>query len=342
MAICCLLSFRKILTTASATIFLMLAPPVHAESHFTLHTTAGLSWQSWSSGLENATVQVETESLRAMQLEGRLSWRGRTLFSLAHARSLTDSPEQDQMLISSGEQNNSLQETLGILDLLAWVAGAEQARRSDLSALNRLLGLRISYTHDLHHGRTASFSDFTYLGFSGKENAVVFENGEQLAFRTLFRDLRVLTPVWYDPIYPGVVLRVGYFRSRWEKVSSMPDHFLNGLPVVQDTRRDTSGLNITYDNSLDWPGIGWAASVDVGLLGTGLTTPVNGDDEYKPTYSAFRGEIRWNLGRDDGGNGLAAAFGFMFEWRMWRQSSYPIDKDYLAQVFGRVGFDLAL
>ena len=43
-------------------------------------------------------------------------------------------------------------------------------------------------------------------------------------------------------------------------------------------------------------------SVDAGLLGTGLTTPGSDDlnENFSPNYSAFRGEIRWNLGRDDG------------------------------------------
>lgn len=342
MAAFCNFLIRLVVVLVGSMIVLVPGSPACAESGFVLHATTGLSWQDWSSGFRNAPVPMESESLRALQLKGRLSWRGRTLFSLAHTRALDDSSQQEQMLASSGRQKNSLEETLGILDLLAWVAGMEQVRSSGMGTLNRLLGLRVSYTHDLHHGRTASFSDFTYLDFSGIENAIVFENGEQLAFRTLFRDLRILTPVWYDPIYPGAVMRVGYFRSRWEKVTSMRDHYLNGLPVVQDTRRDTSGLSISYDNSLDWPGVGWGGSVDVGLFGTGLTTPGNDGDEYKPTYSAFRGEIRWNLGRDDGQAGLAATFGLKLEWRAWQQSGFPIDQDYLAQVFGRVGFDLPI
>ena len=335
----CLISLLASLLTV-----LVLVVPVQAEGEFTLHSSAGTSWQNWSSGLSTAPVKFETESLQALRLKGRLSWRGRTLLSLAHGRTLNGSAAQEQMLITSGEQSNSLQETLGVLDLLAWVAGGERARNGEMSILHRLLGLQFSYTHNLHYGRTASADDFAYLDFSGWENAVLFENGEQLPFRTLFRDLRILTPVWYDPLYPGAVVRVGYFRSRWEKISSAQDLYLNGDPVVQETRRDTGGLTLSYDNSLDWPGIGWGMSVDAGLLGTGLTSPGsdNLDEENSPNYSAFRGEIRWNLGRDDGRGGLAASLGAVFEWRSWYRGRSPVDRDLLTQIFGRVGFDLPL
>lgn len=336
------ISPRLVFLSTSFLCILLLTIPAYAENHLSLHANAGATWQSWDSGLENATIKVETESMRALRLEGRLSWRGRTLISLAHSRSLQDSATQQEILAASGEQSNSLEETLGIVDLLAWVAGGEAARNGELSFLHRLAGVRVSYTHDLHFGNTVSPGDFYHLGFSGEENAVLYQFGDQLAFRTLFRDLRVMTPVWFDPLYLGSVIRVGYFRSQWEKVSSTPGHILDGDPVVQDTRRDTSGLTLSYDNSLDWPGVGWGLSLDLGLFGTGLERPEVIDEQYEPTYSALRAEIRWNLGHDDGRSGLAASLGAAIDVRQWKQGGYPLDRDLLTKVFARLGFDLAL
>ncbi len=204
-----------VIVLASILTTLVLAAPTQAGGDFTLHTLAGASWQNWSSGLDKDPVKVETESLSALRLEERLSWRGRILLSLAHGRTLNGSIAQEQMLELSGDQKSSLQETLGVLDLLALVAGGEKASNGEMSFLYRMLGLRISYTHNLHHGRTASVDNFAYLDFSGWDNIVLFEDGAQLPFRTLFRDLRIMTPVWYDPLYPGAVVRIGYLRSRW-------------------------------------------------------------------------------------------------------------------------------
>jgi len=335
---CFVIALASILTT------LVLVAPTYAGGDFTLHTLAGTSWQKWSSGLDKNPVKVETESLSALRLEERLSWRGRTLLSLAHNRSLNGSVAQEQMLELSGEQKSSLQETLGVLDLLAFVAGGEKASNGEMSFLHRMLGLRISYTHNLHHGRTSSVDNFAYLDFSGWDNIVLFADGAQLPFRTLFRDLRILTPVWYDPIYPGAVVRIGYFRSRWEKIAPAWNITLDGTPVIQDTRRDTGGLTLSYDNSLDWPGVGWGVSLDAGLLGTGMSTPESNvpAEDSNPTYSAVRAEIRWNFGSDDGRNGLAASLGAVFEWRSWQNNGNPIDRDLLTRIFGRVGFDLVL
>ncbi len=343
--------FGLLVSSLFYTLFLLtFGPPVWAEEvvlpsdirAFSLHATGGVTRQSWDSGLQRAAVEVETESLEVFRVEGRLAFQGRTLLSLAHSRSLSGTWHQQQMLAASWEKQSSLTETLGVLDLLAWVAGSEKGLSGELDFLDRLLGLRFTYTNDLHYGRTASQSDFVYVDFTGLDNAQIFRDGQQLGFRTTFRDLRIQVPVLFDRLYPGAVTRVGFFRSRWEKLASLPEDYLDGYPVVQDTRRDISGLNVSYDNSLDWPGIGWGLSLDLGLLGTGLTIAEDRDEDSKPTYSAFTGELRWNFGYGVGRSGLAATVGTSLQWRGWKQDGQDLDRDFLVRVFGRVGFDLVL
>ena len=325
---------------------LVVIPPVRAAGPVSLHASAGASMHGWDSGLGRSSVRLETEPLKALRLEGALGWQGRPLLKLEHARTLTDSPAQQEMLEASGARSMALTETLGYLDLLAMVIGSDRFRNGELNYLERLLGLKVEYSQDLYHAGTASTDDFAYVGFAEPDVVKSFKFGEQLSFKTTFRDLRVSTPVWFDPIYAGAVVRVGYFQSRWEKVAEVPDATYDGQPLLQDTRLDTGGLTISYDNRLEWPGIGWTVGLDLGFLGSGLTSPVPlvdpADEDANFSYGAVRGELRWNL--SDGGHrgGLAATLGAGFELRGWDYHGRKVDRDLLTRIFGRVGFDLVL
>ena len=154
------------------------------------------------------------------------------------------------------------------------------------------------------------------------------------------------TPVWFDPIYAGAVIRVGYFQSRWEKVAAVPDGTYEGDPLLQDTQLDTGGLTVNFDARLEQPGIGWTVGFDVGFLGSGLSGPVlltdPADEESRFQYGAARFEIRWNLADRGNRGGLAASFGAGFEYRDWEYRGTDVDRDILTRFFGRVGFDLVL
>ena len=325
---------------------LAVIPTAGAAGPVSLHASAGVSVHGWDSGLGNNPVRVETEPLQALRLDGALGWRGRRLLKLEYARTLTDSPEQQEMLEASGTQSANLTETLGYLDLLAVIVGSERYRAGELNYLERLLGLKFEYSQNLYHAGTASTTDFAYVGFGDPDQVKSFKDGEQLGFKTTFRDLRVTAPVWFDPIYVGAVLRMGYFQSRWEKVAGVPGGTYGGDPLLQDTRLDTGGLTVDFDSRLEQPGIGWAVGFDLGFLGSGLSGPVRlthpEDEEARFQYGAARCEFRWNLEEGGSRGGLAATFGASFEYRDWEYNGTDVDRDILTRIFGRVGFDLAL
>lgn len=317
-----------------------------AQGPVSLHASVGASVHGWDSGMGRSAVVVETEPLKALRLEGALGWRGRPLLKFEHAQTLEDSPLQEEMLAASRSGSTTLTETLGYLDLLAMIVGSERFLSGDLPYFQRLLGLKIVYSQDLYHAATASPEDFAYVSFRAPEEVKAFEDGDQLGFKTTFRDLRISTPVWFDPVYAGAVIRVGYFQSRWEKVAEVPYGTYGGDPLLQDTRLDTAGLTVSYDNRLEWPGLGWIVGLDLGFLGSGVSSPVPladpGDDEAEFSYGAVRAELRWNLVDGGARGGLAATFGAGFELRGWDLRGQDIDRDLLTRIFGRVGFDLAL
>jgi len=336
---------HRTLTIALVFVCLTLATaPALAQRPLSLHASIGASMHGWQSGLGRTPVRLETEALKAWRFEGRIGWRDRTLLSLQHAQSMTDSPAQREMLAASGEQTTALTRTLGYLDLLTMIVGSNRYRDGDMGYLERLLGLRIEYSQDLFHAGTASSIDFAYVSFSDPDNFKEFKDGEQLGFKTTFRDLRVSAPVWFDPIYAGAVVRVGYFRSRWEKVAEVSEGPFGGLPLLQDTRLDTDGLTVSYENRLEWPGLGWALGADLGVMGRDLVSPLpvtaGAGNDTVIRYGAIRGELRLNLAAGRGRGGLAATVGAGFELRGWDLSHRDLDRDLLTRVFGRVGFDL--
>ena len=112
------------------------------------------------------------------------------------------------------------------------------------------------------------------------KHAVDFLAGEPLNFKTEFSDLHFMVPVIHDVNDQDreIVLRFGYFRSRWEKPSESVYATLEDDPIIQDTRLDTQGISGSYEDGLFDPGWGWRIDSDWGILGAELTSPVSNDN----------------------------------------------------------------
>jgi hypothetical protein len=321
--------------------------PAAAERPLSLRASAGASLHGWQPGAPEDVVRFDTEGLQALRLEASLNYRGRPLLGLQHSRSLRDTPRQEELLAAVGDRANGLTEVMGYVDLLALLAGNDRYR-DGAPTFWRLLGaVRIVYYEDVYHVRTVAPDSFWYNGFdppADPEDAII-SDGEQLGFKTTFRDIRVLAPVWYDPLYDGAVARIGAFSSRWEKASQVEGVDYRGLPVVQDLRLETIGFTIAYENRLEHDGVGFALAMDLGLGGKGVESPRGAvrtePEEGEATYNGLRGELRWNF-RIGGRQGVATTLGGRFDLRTWRWSQERVERDILGQVFARVGFDLAL
>jgi len=355
-------------------------PPASRENlaRYALRLGLGASTQGWSPGVPERVVEYQTEGLQAWRVTAALSVDSRTLIGVGISRPFRRTMAQKEMLAVNTESRALVEEQLGYLDLLSWLAATPRLRAGEDSWLDRILGARIVVRRDLYHGRTVSLTDFTYLrgnaaiaaGTIDPEHPdlVEFKAGANLDFRTTFRDLRVLFPVWFALGARSNYLHFGYFQSRWEKPAEHPVATLKEDPVLQDVALRAAGLTLSWEQGLRDPGLGFRCGLDFAAFERRIDAPLGYEyfirDEDRIRYFALRLEVRLNFAAGDETSAVQAACGARVDGRQWsvRGGLWPdpeagknytppsdtdsgqtiLERDWLFQLFAQFDLDWRL
>ncbi len=339
----------------------------HPSAKVSLELVGGMIQNYWEPGLSSNLVDFEAEGLTAWWAAAQIQISGQPVFSVRYDRPFQSTPEQEEMLRVALHQETGFEEFVAFLDLLPITSRFMEKRPGFAAVIRALASTRLIYSRNLFFGHTSSNVDFAYLPMDVDIDRSVdpplvngyyeFQAHEPLNFKTEFSDFHVMVPVVHKVNQKNQesVLRIGYFRSRWEKPSESVYATLEDDPIIQDTRLDTEGISGSYEDGLFDPGWGWRVDSDWGILGAELTSPVDNEAYLKEdegiTYISFSGELRWNVQLLQGSPSLWATIGARGQFRHWsvwraqRNSAGEVvdtkrvrdlDQDRLYQVFATI------
>ena len=221
-------------------------------------------------------VDYETEGLSVYRIVGNLGYGHYPFLTFVYEQPVTPSSSQEEMLEANMTQESGMEKfTWGIrLDPIVnhFLTGDNFAQ----AILRRAFSIRFKYTRELYFGEAKSLVDAVYIPMDAVvdyENRVIsggkgISEGETLAFKTEFIDYEVSLPLFtYGSSKPAKYdFRIGYYDSKWERLSDSRNVVVDDLPSIFDARYRSRGLLLaTGTTDLGLPGLNADGYFKIGL-----------------------------------------------------------------------------
>jgi len=205
-------------------------------------------------------VDYETEGLSLYRVNGDLKVWDHSLINFYYEQPFNPSENQKEILrVNKSQTTGSEKYAVGLaLDPIARRYFSD--RRILNLILRRVVSIKIKQTREIFWGNAKANQNsiFVPLGTSIDYqnltilNGIPISAGDTLAFRTVFSDQEISMALWYLKFKKFNIaesaLRVGYYRSKWERMSDARLSTLSSNPVIYEAKFRSQGILVSLES----------------------------------------------------------------------------------------------